>query len=395
MKKLSCDVLVVGAGPAGLAAARATAMRGLKTIVIEEHAEIGEPVQCGEAIGEYLFPYLPFPIPKEQLIWRIKGMYFWADGIEFERQGVYWRGYSVDRKQFDRWLGDMALQHGAIIKTNTKLTNLTLNEEYIVTRAIVEKKDGEMIIYPKVVIAADGSESTVLRVINLYKPKKGDLAEVYSWEMKNMELINPHLEQIYAGDFTPSGYAYIFPKSKKVANVGVGGLFPKKDMKEYFDEFMNLNIVKKKKQTKHATPVIEKSKKAVWNDLSDKWVYGNIVLTGDVANQSLKPFVEGILPSIICGDIAGIIAYKLCHGEIAMNEKYVHKVMSILKEEYRQSKILEKLIPQLFLSDEEGKYLKFIGLICDMLSPKEIINKKWAVEELRKILLERANQYEK
>ena len=55
MKKLSCDVLVVGAGPAGLATARATAMRGLKTVVIEEHAEIGEPVQCGEAIGEYLF----------------------------------------------------------------------------------------------------------------------------------------------------------------------------------------------------------------------------------------------------------------------------------------------------------------------------------------------------
>jgi len=83
---IECDVLVVGGGPAGLSAARAAARRGLKTIVIEEHEEIGVPVQCAEAVGEYLFPYLSFKIPTEQLIWKIKGMYFWADGIAVKRE---------------------------------------------------------------------------------------------------------------------------------------------------------------------------------------------------------------------------------------------------------------------------------------------------------------------
>ena len=38
---LHCDVLVVGAGPAGLAAARAAALDGLKVVVVDENAEAG------------------------------------------------------------------------------------------------------------------------------------------------------------------------------------------------------------------------------------------------------------------------------------------------------------------------------------------------------------------
>src|SRR5690606_19608364 len=38
---LHCDVLIVGAGPAGLAAARAVAVDGLKVVVVDENSEAG------------------------------------------------------------------------------------------------------------------------------------------------------------------------------------------------------------------------------------------------------------------------------------------------------------------------------------------------------------------
>ena len=44
------DVVVVGAGPAGSAAAKATAERGLKTVLLEEHTEIGVPTHCNGVI---------------------------------------------------------------------------------------------------------------------------------------------------------------------------------------------------------------------------------------------------------------------------------------------------------------------------------------------------------
>ncbi|WP_265517173.1 sarcosine oxidase subunit alpha [Nitratireductor luteus] len=40
-RNLHCDVLIVGAGPAGLAAARAAAVEGLKIVLVDEHAEAG------------------------------------------------------------------------------------------------------------------------------------------------------------------------------------------------------------------------------------------------------------------------------------------------------------------------------------------------------------------
>ncbi|SNY94142.1 sarcosine oxidase subunit alpha [Cohaesibacter sp. ES.047] len=38
---MHCDVLIVGAGPSGLAAARAAAVDGLKVVVVDEHSEVG------------------------------------------------------------------------------------------------------------------------------------------------------------------------------------------------------------------------------------------------------------------------------------------------------------------------------------------------------------------
>src|SRR5881392_3151175 len=41
---VDCDVLIVGGGPAGLAAAESAAKRGVRTIVLERQNEIGYPV---------------------------------------------------------------------------------------------------------------------------------------------------------------------------------------------------------------------------------------------------------------------------------------------------------------------------------------------------------------
>ena len=41
MKKLSCDVLVVGGGSAGVAAALAAARQGAATVLIEQASQLG------------------------------------------------------------------------------------------------------------------------------------------------------------------------------------------------------------------------------------------------------------------------------------------------------------------------------------------------------------------
>ena len=139
---IECDVLVVGAGPAGSSAARASAKAGAKTIFIDKKKEIGLPVQCGESISDYLIPLLPFKIPKEQLIWKIDGMLFYAEDIAIKRTGKTWSGYAISRKNFDKWLANKAGNAGAKLLINTELIDLEVKDEYNVTKAIVKTPRG-------------------------------------------------------------------------------------------------------------------------------------------------------------------------------------------------------------------------------------------------------------
>jgi digeranylgeranylglycerophospholipid reductase len=132
---IECDVLVIGAGPAGSSAARSAAKNGLKTIFIDKRKEIGNPALCAEGIGEFLFPYLPFKIPQEQLIWKMNGIYFQTDDISIEKSGDFWNSYSVDRIKFDKWLSEIAVNNGADLWISTELTDLELDDEENVKKA--------------------------------------------------------------------------------------------------------------------------------------------------------------------------------------------------------------------------------------------------------------------
>ncbi|RCV64125.1 digeranylgeranylglycerophospholipid reductase [Methanophagales archaeon] len=366
---LKCDVLVVGSGPAGSSAARAAAKSGTKTVLIDNKKEIGVPVQCAEAIGKYLFPFLPFKIPKEQLIWKTEGMIFYADDINIERRGRVWRSYAVNRNDFDAWLANSAVKEGAALLTSAELVDMEIKNEYEVKRAIIKTPEGERVIEPRVVIAADGVDSTVLKLLGFKINKKGNIGEVLGYELKNLSLYNPNFEHLFIGDFAPGGYAYIFPKSKHVANVGVAAIFPEKSLEEYYKEFLEIPEVKR--QVMGGITVEEKSGKVPIRYSTDMWVYGNVLLTGDVASQNLKPFAEGILPAVICGDIAGKTASDYLKGKISLNT-YSNRVRARLGNFLKMSDKITDIAYELAESEtKEGELLR-LCLLADIISLKQI-----------------------
>jgi len=365
---IECDVLVVGAGPAGSSAARAAVEAGAKTIFIDKKKEIGVPVQCAEAIGEYLIPFLPFKIPGEQLIWKIDGMRFWAEAITIERRGGIWSGYAISREKFDKWLANRAIGSGAKFYFETELIDLEFNEKYHVTKAIVKTGTGIREIKPKVVIAADGVHSKVLNKLG-FTNLKDKCGEVVSFEMNNLNLHKPSYEQLYIGDFAPGAYAYIFPLSKSRANVGVASLFPTKKLERCYAEF--LEIPKVKKQLKDGEEVIEKSGWAPIHYLADKWVYGNVLLVGDAATQNFKPFIEGILPGIICGNAAGKTAYNFITERNLLGD-YQRCIKDKLGELFLESDHLLDILYELGKSLDKKEHLVRLGLFANVFSLKEI-----------------------
>ncbi len=49
---MRCDLVVVGAGPAGSMTAKAAAEAGLDVVMLEKRQEIGDPIRCAEGVSK-------------------------------------------------------------------------------------------------------------------------------------------------------------------------------------------------------------------------------------------------------------------------------------------------------------------------------------------------------
>ena len=116
MKSITCDVLIIGAGPAGSSAAISAAKNGLDVIVVERRAEIGVPVQCAE--------YIPAPLVGQLnlgtgfVVQRVSKMRtILPNGSTTDMAAP---GYMIHRDHFDQALAREARNHGAKFLLSTR-----------------------------------------------------------------------------------------------------------------------------------------------------------------------------------------------------------------------------------------------------------------------------------
>ncbi|MCX6801244.1 MAG: NAD(P)/FAD-dependent oxidoreductase [Candidatus Diapherotrites archaeon] len=382
MEQISCDVLIVGAGPAGLGAAIAASKNtNVKIVCIDKKDKLGIPVSCAEGIGHYLLESVQIKLPKTILDWKIDGIRFYADDFCIDKVGDLWKGYTINKPRLQQWLADIAEKKGVKIFLSTELLDININENLIAESCVVDKAGVKLRICPKVVIACDGVDS---KVLDFVKPgrKEEILAKVLSWEITGMKLAVPNLEQIFFGEFAPCGYAYIFPKSKSIANVGVGTYLPKKKLETYFDEFLSLKTVKC--QVGRPKFISEKSGTAVIHR-EPIFEFGNILFAGDAANRNIKPFIEGILPAVISGYVAGETAIDF----VIKSGDYHTKMVSNMKNFYDVSDTTTEIMLDIFKLDSKKRALLFMALsagIFDFPDIRTFYNKDCS--EIKRIIAE-------
>jgi digeranylgeranylglycerophospholipid reductase len=275
-----------------------------------------------------------------------------------KRVGGLWIGYAIDRNIFDQWLAKKAWKEGAKITESSELLTLDLDNNWV-CKAIAKSYNKTIEIAPKAVIAADGVESRVAKLLYKYRVKEGDFAPIYSWEMSNIKLNEPNFEHIFVGNFSDDGYGYVFPKSRTTANIGVGAVFQTEYMDRKFEKFVNLSIIKE--QLRNAKYVNEKSKIAPFGDIRKEWVCGNTVFVGDIANQNIKPFVEGVLPAIICGNFVGENIFEIINGEV----DYKLSVMELVPGLKESNSVMDRMY-NIFRTRRKDKAVLLLELISNI-----------------------------
>ncbi len=302
---IECDVVVVGAGPAGSTAAKHAALGGADVILIDKKSEIGTPKRCAEGIYDRGLKWLGIEPNPRWIAQRINGGIIHAyDGssIQLDETILPEHGYVLERKVFDKYMAMDAAREGAKIMIKTLVKSMERDgDSYVLT---CEKIGEEFQIKAKIVIGADGPESHVGRwagINTTTKPKY--MMSGAQFEMCNVNLTRDDLIEFYFDSSIASGgYGWIFTKGDGVANVGLG--ITGSDKKSAYEAL--LHFVEKCPATQNAQPIELNIGGDPVGGLVERIYDDNLMLCGDAAGQ-VNPIEGG---GIILGMMGGMAAGK-------------------------------------------------------------------------------------
>lgn len=217
------DVLVVGAGPGGGNAALQCARKGLKTMVIEDHDEIGTPVHCGECISDEAIANLKLDLPKEVISKRVNGIrVIFPDGTSKQLTET---GYVLEKHLFEQWIADSAVKEGAKLALKHKLTSIERIEDN--GTFVGWKCDGKGEMFPiksKIVIDASGVAAVCSKFVKPdgVKPlnEKGKVVAGMQYELADVPT-DGYLDFYIWPKYAEKGYLWMIPKCDGRANVGL------------------------------------------------------------------------------------------------------------------------------------------------------------------------------
>ena len=305
MEELNFDVVVVGGGPAGSSAAHMAAKNGCTVALIEKEKEIAETVRTSGVT--WISDINEFGIPKDCYN-PIKKFSFCSPKNYVTIADDVAKAAVLDVRKTYRFLSTRAKSSGSELFTSTNVSEV-LKDSSGKCVGVVAKSQGKLIQFnAKVVIDASGFTSIVAKELGYVTQwKKFGVGAEFEVKTEKLEYDNWWL--MVGQEYSPAGYAWIFPTSKNTARIGVGVGKPDSDV----DPTVRLNeLIDKKIGPIKDLGNIEKIEfhyGLIPNDgLSRKTVYDNLILVGDSAGQANPLVLEGIRYAIRFGEVAGKVA---------------------------------------------------------------------------------------
>ena len=176
------DVIIVGAGPAGNAAAYTLAKAGLKVLQLERGEYPGSKNVMGAILYanslERIIPDFREHAPLErhlieQRMWMMEeNSFFGAHYRSEEFNTTPGNRYTIIRARFDKWFSEQAQSAGDLLICEMTVKSLLRNEQGRVIGVEVEREDGK--IYADAIILADGVNSLLATRAGLRSDIKPD-----------------------------------------------------------------------------------------------------------------------------------------------------------------------------------------------------------------------------
>ncbi|HEU5440609.1 MAG TPA: NAD(P)/FAD-dependent oxidoreductase [Ktedonobacterales bacterium] len=305
------DVLVVGGGPAGLAAAEAAARGGARVALLERQKEIGYPVHTSG--GSWIQDMRALGIPAE-LFHPIHAVTFlspnrsarfeYADPIccVLDVRGVY------------QHLAGRAIAAGAELHPNSPVEQPIVEDGRVVGVVAKDHRNRQCAWRAPVVIDASGFSCTLSTRTKLHEGyRRYGFGAEYDLYAPNYDPDELYL--IMGSQVAPSGYAWAFPRGKGRVRLGVGVIRPDvdEDAREYLDSFA-ARLPSLAPAFAGASPIEYHTGLFPSEGVVPRFVGDGLMATGDAAGHGSTLVGEGIRFAIYSGQMAGAVAAEATHS---------------------------------------------------------------------------------
>ena len=298
------DVIVIGGGPAGLAAAAELARRGRTVSVFEEHDAIGSPVHCTGVLAAEALDSLS--LPRGALLNPLATVRFVApSGRAFEYTTPKTEAVVIDRLVFDRALSDAAVKAGAIITRGRRVTAVVPRPDAVTATFA----DGEALDARAVVLAC-GAQYGLQRRLGL------DLPPVYLHSAQiEIPVEDPrHVEIFFGSAVAPKGFAWAVPVQRGNAWHARLGVMAATGATEWFWQLVRqlqdrwgLDIPADARPRRRVLPLA-----AIRQTFADR-----LLIVGDAAGLVKPTTGGGIYYSVVSGRLAAeVLAEQLERDEL-------------------------------------------------------------------------------
>lgn len=269
-----CDVLVVGAGPAGCSAAYFLKHSDMDNKVNVTLVDRLDPTKyalyhdmCGEAISEYLIEDIN-PLKPQGILEKIKSIKeYYPGGIEINTR---MNGYLIDRPKFFGSITNEFVKGGGTFQEKEVIAFLQTKEK-VKVKFTNDSKEYDY------VVAADGANSLFRRKLGIKGETKTLLQYIVDKDPEQ-ETLKFYYDELYEGD-----YKWEFPHE---GNTKIG--YP----------------LIKGKMFKPEEKVLSKQARMVGFGGVDRYVDGRVLLVGDAACQTNPITKGGIRAGMVAGKIA-------------------------------------------------------------------------------------------
>ena len=293
----SCDVLVVGLGPAGATAAYELSRAGVSVVALEKDVHPRYKI-CGGGLSARIDQILDpaFHSVVEQTIHGVQFTYQGKESLIIDDDGPI--AYMVMRDRFDHLLVQKARDAGTTIYENESVVDC---ESFVDG---VEARTPNGCYRAKVVIGADGANSRVAqRLFTGQRVRRSPALE--SEVQTNRVPLYPGERRIVVDvGATNRGYAWVFPKKDRLS-IGIGDFHGRpSSLKQLFHRFIArdqaLATLDIPPACGHPLPLYDHSHALSTQTL----VRGRALLVGDAAHLVDPLFGEGIYYAIRSGQMA-------------------------------------------------------------------------------------------